>query len=403
MMKRIVKKKKLISFLLVMMMTCSLLPSLGEPLKAAALIDMEEGVTELTPQKSQLAFAGKGWWILGESGSNLTLFSVADAGRSSFRQGSLTPVGEATHYFPGINGSTDGTYYVHYGNTPFTHPSYYEGSSLENALSTFVADRIGSEKEQAMVAGVPVPLTKDEADGLTKGMRGSTDFWTRSAASDTEAGGPHSATFAWGANANGTKAGPVNFTSGVRPKLTLDSSEVFLSTPGAPEGASGAAGSKVSATIGAGLVETGTFGTAQSGDVVKFTVYNDEICLNVPKQTIASGNKLTVQYDTATIGTKQVLSCVLTQGDAVHYYGKLRELWGLGSESGTFDIPMRGVADGTYTLKIFNEEINMSNLSDFCSRPETLTLEVKDGIGTIASEEPAYAVTVNQGTSDKPT
>jgi uncharacterized repeat protein (TIGR02543 family) len=141
------------------------------------------------------------------------------------------------------------------------------------------------------------------------------------------------------------------------------------------------AGGKAAATAGGNLVAA----TAPSG-VVKFTVQDDSQTLTViatTAESTQSGSTLTFSYSNATTGTNQYVSCVLEQAGAVKYYGKLID--SSAAESGTLSIPLAGVDDGTYTLKIFSEEINGDNYTDFCSEPIYATLEVDGGTGTITN------------------
>jgi hypothetical protein len=67
----------------------------------------------------------------------------------------------------------------------------------------------------------------------------------------------------------------------------------------------------------------------------------------------------------------------------VDYYAKLLD--SSSSASGSLSIPLAVVADGTYTLKVFSEQLNGDNLSDYASTPIAIPLEIKDGIGTVSN------------------
>jgi hypothetical protein len=73
---------------------------------------------------------------------------------------------------------------------------------------------------------------------------------------------------------------------------------------------------------------------------------------------------------------------VLLSGGNVAYYGKLKD--SSTNASGNLNIPLAGVANGTYTLQIFSEEANGQSYTDFCSEPVTMTLEVNGGVGTVS-------------------
>lgn len=99
-------------------------------------------------------------------------------------------------------------------------------------------------------------------------------------------------------------------------------------------------------------------------------------------QAAQTGSTLTFGYRNATTGTNQFVSCVLLSGGNVAYYGKLAD--SSTNASGNLNIPLAGVANGTYTLQIFSEEANGANYTDFCSEPVTMTLEVNGGVGTVS-------------------
>jgi hypothetical protein len=161
-----------------------------------------------------------------------------------------------------------------------------------------------------------------------------------------------------------------------RPAFFLDLSSVLFT--------SAAAGGKSSATVGSGLVGA----SAPAGDI-KLTVLDSSQTLKVTAttaQSTQSGETLTFGYTNAKAGTNQYVSCVLVNNSdgKITHYGKLAD--SSESASGTLTIPMpTGVADGTYTLKIFSEEANGDKLTDFCSTPVTMTVEVSNKEGTVSN------------------
>ncbi len=98
--------------------------------------------------------------------------------------------------------------------------------------------------------------------------------------------------------------------------------------------------------------------------------------------TAAPGGTVNIPYTGAVTGTDKYVSAVLTDGDTdeVLYYGKLADLTGGSGASGTasFDV-LDGLAAGSYTLKLFNEECNGNYETDFASEPVEINLTVTSG------------------------
>jgi uncharacterized repeat protein (TIGR02543 family) len=89
-------------------------------------------------------------------------------------------------------------------------------------------------------------------------------------------------------------------------------------------------------------------------------------------------------------------------GGTVDYYGKLAD--SSSAASGTLSIPLAGVADGTYKLRIFSEEVNGDNTTDFGSTPIGMTLTVSGGTGTVSNfggTVDAAAPALSAGTVDR--
>ncbi|MDR0615920.1 MAG: DUF6273 domain-containing protein, partial [Synergistaceae bacterium] len=149
----------------------------------------------------------------------------------------------------------------------------------------------------------------------------------------------------------------------VRPAFFLNLSSVLFT--------SAAKGGKA-ATIGSGLVGA----TAPTGDIkLKFTVTDSSQALDVNTSNMPqSGATLAFPYSNATPGENQFVSCVLEQEGAVKYYGKLVD--SSSTASGTLSVPLAGVANGTYTLKIFSEQANDDYLTDYASEPVVMNLVV---------------------------
>ena len=124
------------------------------------------------------------------------------------------------------------------------------------------------------------------------------------------------------------------------------------------------------------------FTSANPDSTVKFTVEDAGAAAPhlTPDETTNGTSSVGFAYEGAETGANRYISCALEQGGDIKYYGKLANLiYG----SGDFTIPLSGVADGTYDLKIFCERANGENETDFVSPPVSMTLVVSDGTGTV--------------------
>src|SRR5699024_1681685 len=118
----------------------------------------------------------------------------------------------------------------------------------------------------------------------------------------------------------------------------------------------------------------------------KYTIFDDSLKLSVtadPTQAAQTGETLSFGY-AANTGENQYLSCVLTPDDStdVLYYNKLVELSDTAAASGTVNIPLTGVSDGNYTLRLYTEQEN-NRSTDFASRAVNVKITVKDGVASI--------------------
>ena len=167
----------------------------------------------------------------------------------------------------------------------------------------------------------------------------------------------------------------------VRPALSLNLSSVLFTSDASETG-----GKSLASAAGNELIKTSDLST-DSG-AVKFTMKDESQKLTVnatDAQSTQTGAEIKFTYSGATTGENQYISCILTESDgAVAYYGKLKEISDSNNESGAITIPLENVDPGTYTLKIFSEEINGSLCTDFCSKAVTMTVEVDEGQGTVS-------------------
>ncbi|KJS66111.1 MAG: hypothetical protein JL50_13235 [Peptococcaceae bacterium BICA1-7] len=181
----------------------------------------------------------------------------------------------------------------------------------------------------------------------------------------------------------GTDVSPASPSRGLRPAFRLNTGTFFFISP-AVGGKSGAAGSTLSAAT-------------QPAVAMKFSLkYTNPAVLNLDvsdktPRTVSAGETFSVAYTGAVTGTDKYVSCVLAGADgSVKYYGKLKDLTGgSASPAGVADITLPAdLPAGAYTLRLFNEEINGDNFTDFAGTPEDIALTV-DALPAVAAITPA--------------
>ena len=349
---------------------------------AASAADIQEGTPAFTLNSTVVAFAGREWYVIGDGTSgvsplsgHLTLLAKDSFGDSAFRMGNDTRDDPSWTYWP-IN-----TWYFE-GN--FTSPSDYNDSRLMNFLEAR-ADALPANEAVLIkarslddVGGTPVidqklwPLSLYEYQsmGTISGdaLSGSDFFWLRSVDF-------YDFVF-FGFGDGGSSACRVNYSSvSVRPALQLNLSSVLFTSD------AGGASSKSFAAVGSGLADA-----AAPTQNLKFTMKDSAqtlLVLATTAQSTQSGTNLLFRYADATTGTNQYVSCVLLDElGAVKYYGKLADSSSVGR--GNLNVPLSGVSDGIYTLKIFSEQANGDMYTDFASTPIAMTVTVSGGSGTVS-------------------
>lgn len=359
------KTRRFLSLLLCAVIIITLAPT------AAFALDMQGGAPTLTVNTSVICFAGQEWRVIGYNGSGI-----------------YSQAGTATLLLKSDSNP--------YGNTifdPFGSVNRYGDSTLQLRMEELAADiNLFPEKEQELInprtltasddINFPImggdvanqklwPLSADEwiAIGNDTVRSFGSSYWLRSRASDDAA---------WFGSSTGSTSGGTfaKDAYAARPALNLSLSSVLFTS------AASGVNAKADATVGSGLV-----GTQAPTGAIKFTVQDSGQTLNViattAQSTQANQSTLQLSYDNATIGTNQYVSCVLVDGTEVKYFGKLAD--SSSAASGTLSIPLTGVTDGTYTLKVFSEEANGNNYTDFCSTPVEMTVTVSGGTCTVSS------------------
>jgi len=383
-------KQKLIRWCLTAALAVIL--TLGVQPMTAQAVGIQSGTPELkTDGLIQVGFVGKKWWVIGNEAGGIirrpgtvTLYLKVDQledkfselipnGTAEFRYGATTKeaYGQSFPYYDSVSGF--------YYQEPLTGDATdYPGSTLQKAMET-IANGLPA-KEMAQVSTINVdyeihqklwPLSSSEFFALPlrafKYCRGY--YWLRNRYDDQTVhynvgGEPYMDTDRMG----------VIYDLVVRPALNLNLSTVLFTSDASGGGMKTDAVGSISAAV-----------SSPSG-IVKFTMKDTTgqklKVLATKEQCEQSGSTLLFDYSGATTGTNQYISCVLTDtSGAVKYYGKLADSYTV--SAGTLSVPLAGVADGSYSLKLFSEQANGINYSDFCSEPVTIPVEVASGNGTV--------------------
>jgi len=358
------KKKKLISSLLALIMLLGLIAAVQTTAGAA---DIQAG-TPTFRLGTTIGFGGKQWAVIGHNGA-----------------GVASPSGTLTLLL--ANGHS-------YGKSQFHADSnQYSGSDLKTAMDN-AYNGISNAKEKDLVkardlaggsanqgapgynpdniAGPAVsgarfwPLSVAEADKVNEEVRKYTGlplWWLRSP-------GFHSinAAFVYGVGGVNVIGNDVIWSGGVvRPAFNLNLSSVIF-TSAAAGGKSGNASVNLSAAA-----------APPATDAVKFTMIDSRlklVCTDAAARTVKAGDTVNIVYSGATAGESNYVSCVIVDGtNKVLYYGKLAKTTA-GMTGGIVNFTVPPLANGNYTVKLFSEEANGDNYTDFCSDPINIPMTV---------------------------
>ena len=274
-----------------------------------------------------------------------------------------------------------------------TNSSNYLGSDLQQKMADFSSNLNLAGKESSLI----VPRTLTSADGISGETAHDQPFWplSKDEADRTDAEILKSELYDdvsfvdryWLRTTCDTTSLPTVYavkgidgtvvsdysTSnyGVRPAFYLDISDAFYLAKDAKR-----------VTIGGVPYPL----VLEGFEEYKYTIFDDSLKLSVtadPAQAAQTGETLSFGY-VANTGENQYLSCVLTPDGStdVLYYNKLVELSDTAAASGTVNIPLTGVSDGTYTLRLYTEQEN-NRSTDFASRTVNVQITVKDGTASI--------------------
>lgn len=390
-------KKRLLSLLLAAAIA---LPAIPLTANAAGI---QSGQPALTVNQSKVAFAGHEWWVIGYNGDGV--YSKENDGHITLLAANLDDDFQNVPFRSGQDSAADGyTKYTdvdglehYYANNPggmeaWTTPNEYAGSTLQQKMES-IANGF-SKKEQAVIsardlasgatennnwlygktdyidgmAGQGVAnqklwaLSEDEwsAIGNIEVLKYGTWWWLRSPSLDYYSYG------AWQGHPLGDSIvdyGALVELDAARPAFSLNLSSVLFTSAADESG-------KSSATAGGGLIDI-----SSPAGTVKFTMLDESQTLKLGKKATQTGTTFSFSYSGATTGDNQYISCILTDDSgAVKYYGKLTD--SSSAASGNLSVPLAGVADGIYTLKIFSEQANGDLYTDFCSEPVTMKVDV---------------------------
>ncbi|MCL2462114.1 MAG: Ig-like domain-containing protein, partial [Defluviitaleaceae bacterium] len=175
----------------------------------------------------------------------------------------------------------------------------------------------------------------------------------------------------------------INGIKYVRPAFQLDLSDVWFATDanGKPAG-----------------VESGflTAVAPLSGAPVKFTMFDCGLtltCTDTAKRNTYASGSVTIGYSGA---NGHFVSCVIVdENGAVKYYGKLSAAAG-----GTARLVLpEELPEGDYTIKLFSEEVNGANCTDFAGAPVDIALTVDNTPISVAYVDASGGDDSNDGVS----
>lgn len=158
-----------------------------------------------------------------------------------------------------------------------------------------------------------------------------------------------------------------------RPAFNLDLDAVLFT--------SAAVGGKSANGMDSGLTAVGAY----DGSEWKLTLLDDSRDFDVTETDISGdpGDTITLHYTGATTGDNEYISVILAAESSVQYYGRIAKATTAEGEI-SLTIPDT-LAEGTYTLNVFNEQCNGDYKTDYASAFETLTLTVDNTAPTLSA------------------
>ena len=307
-------------------------------------------------------YGGSPWHVIGfdgqgvasESGA-MTLLSAGSMGQTMFDQDGRT---RKQYSGSDLEKQTNQIY-----NTAFSDPEQF--AVKDTTLRSGTYDGANTDGVEGSSVGYARlwPLSTKEANAVNADLRkDSGEWWLRSPGD-----GDNNVAFV-------KKEGDVDhigrsFRSelGVRPAFYFNLNKIaFLSAA-----ADGKQGDGVLKPVG-----------DNSSGEWKLTLSDNNrwFAVNETAVTASAGETANLTYTDAQTGENEYISVFLMGSDgAVRYYGRVAQP---AAESGTVEIPIPAYfAEGTYTLKVFNEQYNGDCQTDVASAFSDVTLTVTHGNG----------------------
>lgn len=333
-------------------------------------------------------FAGSEWYVVGYNGNDggvaaasgaITLFSVGAFGATA----QFNKIGAAGNKYIDSNLRNELTKEVRFTGIDTRERSAMVSRSLEDA-------GIHSPEDQLWA------LSIDEANSLNVDLGKSGAYWWLRSPGDAD-NKAATVNTAGGINAAGNY---ITTFFVIRPAFHLDLASVVFASADAG-GKATTAGQALSA-VAVPAQKAKLTVIDSNTDNLNLTVAQDSIT-GMEEKTYAPGDTVAIAYSDAKIAANKYVSCVIMDNNGkVTHYGKLSE-----AESGTAAFTVPALANGSYTIKLFNEEYNGDKNTDYASKPveikmtveTTYTVSLPSGAGYTAIAQSGSASPVNQGGS----
>ena len=308
------------------------------------------------------------WHVVAKDSASATLWTTTDLVNRTY---------DTTHGAGGAHQNWSGSDICAWLNGPFLLDTFgeTERTAIEAYSNQLESGLSGGAFEPSQQIVLPSVAEIGAGDGVgtweipytnsaTDGKRGFGDlWWLRTPGSTLE--------FAAYVDPNGfvdDGGDYVYFALAVRPAFRLKLSSVLFTSA-----ASGANG-KNSAAVGDGLVAA----TATTGPVKLTVIDNTNLsltCTDTAGRNVEAGDTVSIAYSGAQAAPDKYVSCLIENGSgAVLFYGKLSDT---ASGAADFTVPA-ALPNGNYAVKLFNEECNGDDRTDFASSPISIALTVGD-------------------------
>lgn len=359
--------------------------------------------------QTKIGFGGKQWWVIGDSSTS------TPASLRSPSAGTVTLFSDRS---------------ANFGTSPFNNSRFnnnYNNSSLQTAMTnaynnnsiltpkerTYVVPRSSMDlqsypTQNAYNYANPTnqnfwPLSAYEYNDINDmpsgayvdvtGLRGdATSVWLRSPYSNISSTGEPGVVVGEPAGSRVSNSYYENYPYSVRPAFYFDlSSALFLSLAGG----GGSDNRKSVVTAGTKKLIGATTPNPNYNNALKLTMEDDTSNGGRLGMTVASladinshpTGDVSFSYSGASTGPSRSVSVMIcnkddaaTNAGKILFYGRPVDCTsGNASGTATFTLPNKSdLPVGDYTLKIFNEEVNGDNYTDYASTPIAVGLHVRD-------------------------